>query len=180
MHSYKFTFALLLALVTVPAMAQVNTQGKNHEVPAQHSALPASHSQVAVNAGGKNHESMTSRQIQDKVQRLIAQRLADQQQPSCCQTGCTKHNAEQEALTESELIEAETKLQHIRDTKDPQASFQKYPELLQRKPTQCHCECHNHLKQAQTQEAPSTEKKQAVPNDSFHTRGAVWERKVGI
>lgn len=74
-----------------------------------------------------------------------------------------------EELTEDELIEAETQLQRIRETKDSNATFSKYPQLLKKK-----CTC-PHVELAPQQVHP-TKDTQAQP---FHS-GNIWKAKVGI
>ncbi len=81
--------------------------------------------------------------------------------------------------SESERIEAETQVQRIRDTQDTSTSFQTCPTILRRTPAKCSCPCHK-PEQAQAKETPSKATNPAMPNDSLHVHGPIWQRKVGI
>ena len=72
-------------------------------------------------------------------------------------------------LTVEDLIEAEIQLQRLRETKDPSASFSKYPQLLKKK-----CTCpHVEIAPQQVPPTQGTQVQQTHP-------GYTWKTKVGL
>ncbi len=82
--------------------------------------------------------------LQTGLQRCVAQALASNTTPKSTQT-CPCANAQQgEALSQREIIEAEEELELIRNHSDANATFSKYPYLLdpayRRKIEACRCQ----------------------------------------
>ncbi len=60
-------------------MAQVNTQGKNHESLTREVNKTTAVQQMSVNTNGKYHTNIAPRKIQATIERLVAQQLTTQQ-----------------------------------------------------------------------------------------------------
>ncbi len=82
-------------------------------------------------------------------------------QAADCNSNCTCAQQREEPLSAKELVDAETELQFIRDHRDSNATFSKYPYLLdpayrRRNDPPAVCNCHMYKAQTARQQEPLT------------------------
>ena len=150
MNVKTYYVALLLAMFASPCMAQVNTHVKAAGSTVATFSTPAKPDKAAKPVP----ETPLSRSIARAVAK--AQHTQPAAEDSCICTCRSK------SLTPQQLLQAETQLQRLRDTVDPTASFEKYPQLLQ--PDSCTCK----------------PKPVAQKEITSYKRPASWYRKVGL
>lgn len=177
----KWTLTLLLAAFSaLPVAAQVNPNGTNPKCPVCQT------NQAAVQAVAKQ-EGQTSARLNAQVERAVTHAAQQAQPQATCSCRCCRacgqpdepeipviFTQEEEPLSEAELIDAEEELAILRSRKDSNASFEKYPYLLD--PAYRRAESpaqKDKIRAHYSKDKPG----QFTPP---YSRGETWARKVGL
>ena len=125
MNSKTYCIAILLSVFATPCMAQVHPHAK------------AAGSTVAAFSTPAKPDKAAKPVPETPLARSIARAVAKAQHTQPAAEDSCICTCRSKSLTPQQLLQAETQLQRLRDTVDPTASFEKYPQLLQ--PDSCIC-----------------------------------------
>lgn len=210
MNTYKWTFALALALSTMSASAQVSNTGNKPQSPLNRAVERAVVQATTVDTEeefepglliqaetllqlDRNQHGGYAAHTLEYYYNQLKQEYAEAETAESAKVPEASLQMEEDALSIREQIDAETELAFIRNTWDPHASFEKYPYLLDAEyrrtaDEQIRQRVRDEYKngkrknpyQVAAPSAPSAPTLTATTQQSFRTPDSAWGRKVGL